>query len=112
MSLYHSVNLNEVKQAQNIYKTYTYVVFGPERVGKTNIITRFVKDEFTEAHNMTLEGQQSSLVIVDNRKFQILVHDTAGQENLCSMKAVWRGNKDAYIFVYAIDNKQSFYELL
>ncbi len=28
------------------------------------------------------------------------------------MKAVWRGNKDAYIFVYAIDNLQSFKELV
>jgi hypothetical protein len=28
------------------------------------------------------------------------------------MKAVWRGNKDGYIFVYAIDNRQTFYDLL
>jgi hypothetical protein len=31
---------------------------------------------------MTLEGQQSSIVSVDNRKFQILVHDTAGIPSL------------------------------
>jgi hypothetical protein len=28
------------------------------------------------------------------------------------MKAVWRGNKDGYIFVYAIDNKQTFLEII
>ncbi len=28
------------------------------------------------------------------------------------MKAVWRGNKDGYIFVYAIDNKESFFDLI
>ena len=28
------------------------------------------------------------------------------------MKAVWRGNKDGYIFVYAIDNRQTFEDLL
>jgi GTPase SAR1 family protein len=44
MSLHQSVNLNELKETQNIYKTYSYVVFGSEKVGKTNIITRFVKD--------------------------------------------------------------------
>lgn len=27
---------------------------------------------------MTLEGQQSTLVNIDNRKFQVLVNDTAG----------------------------------
>jgi GTPase SAR1 family protein len=29
---------------------------GAEGVGKTNLITRFIKDEFIEAHNLTLEG--------------------------------------------------------
>jgi len=29
---------------------------------------------------MTLEGQQSSIVNIDNRKFQVLVHDTAGKK--------------------------------
>jgi hypothetical protein len=28
------------------------------------------------------------------------------------MKAVWRGNKDGYIFVYAINNKESFLDLM
>ncbi len=28
------------------------------------------------------------------------------------MKAMWRGNKDGYIFVYAIDNHESFEQLL
>lgn len=28
------------------------------------------------------------------------------------MKAVWRENKDGYIFVYAIDNKQTFLDVI
>ena len=28
------------------------------------------------------------------------------------MKAVWRGNKEGYIFVFAIDNRQTFLDLL
>ncbi len=69
------------KYFQNIFIRHTRTPRfkkGAEKVGKTNIITRFVKDEFTEVHNMTLEGQQSTVVNVDNRRFQILVHDTAG----------------------------------
>jgi len=35
-----------------------------------------------------------------------------GQENLISMKAVWRAGKDGFVFVYAINNKQSFKDMI
>jgi GTPase SAR1 family protein len=47
-------------------------------VGKTNIITRFTKDEFTDLHNFTLEGQQSACLDIDGRVFEINLYDTAG----------------------------------
>lgn len=47
-------------------------------MGKTNIITRFTKDEFTELHNLTLEGQQTATLDLDGRIFEVNLYDTAG----------------------------------
>lgn len=51
---------------------------GAEKVGKTNIITRFTKDEFTEAHNLTLEGKQTATMEKDGKVFEVNLYDTAG----------------------------------
>ena len=50
-------------------------------MGKTNLITRFTKDEFTEAHNLTLEGKQTAELDKDGKIFEINLYDTAGTMN-------------------------------
>jgi GTPase SAR1 family protein len=48
---------------------------GPEEVGKTNLITRFIKDEFIEARNLKLEGRPTVLLLINHCKFKISFRD-------------------------------------
>ncbi len=38
----------------------------------------------------------------------VSLHSNAGQQNMMSLKAVWRNNKDGFIFTFAIDKLQTF----
>lgn len=52
------------------YRTYSYAIFviiayidkGHQKVGKSNIINRIIKDEFQDAYKHTLENLQTMLV--------------------------------------------------
>ena len=35
-----------------------------------------------------------------------------GQENMASMKAVWRNGKDGFLFTFALNNEDSLQEVL
>lgn len=75
-------------------------------MGKTNIINRLVKDEFQEAHRRTLENQQLLQLEIDSKMFEIVLHDTAGQDGMRdgqSMKRGWRRGKDGFLFVFGVD---------
>jgi hypothetical protein len=52
------------------------VTQGQEEVGKTNLITRFIRDEFIEARNLKLEGEQTAIFIVNNCRFKLVFRDS------------------------------------
>jgi hypothetical protein len=63
---YYSLSVMSTKP----YRTYSYAVFviiayidkGHQKVGKSNIINRIIKDEFQDAYKHTLENLQTMLV--------------------------------------------------
>lgn len=59
----------------------------------------------------TVEDAYSKAVTVDNRTCRLRILDTAGQDNFESMRSHWLKEKDAYVFVYAMDTEQSFKEM-
>ena len=101
------------------YQSYSYTIFvslsliqGHEKVGKTNIISRFIKDEFQENYKQTLQGQQTTNANIDGKVFEIHLFDTGGQANLQAMQEVWRSNKNGFIFTFAIDCENSFWRVV
>ncbi len=57
------------------------VLIGESSVGKTNILTRFVKNEFDENSKSTLGVEFATKIIdIDGKKLRLQVWDTAGQE--------------------------------
>ena len=49
--------------------------------------------------------------IVDGQNFDIDLFDTAGEEDYKGLRNIWMKDKDAVIFVYAIDDVFSFNEI-
>ncbi len=88
------------------------VIVGDSNVGKTNILNRFVSNDFSADSRATVGVELSSKSYKINGKIiKLHLWDTAGQERFKSItSSYYKGAKGAMI-VYDITNKESFLHL-
>ena len=101
----------EETESGNQKETYKFkvVVVGDSGVGKTNLIKRFVSNEFKSDSKATVGVEfLSKNFIINGEIFKIEIWDTAGQERYKSITtAYYKGAKGAMI-VYDVTNQTSF----
>jgi len=88
---------------------FKLVIVGDSGVGKSNIFTRFIQDEFNMDSKATIGVEFSAKNIsVKNKVIKAQVWDTAGQERFRALaKSYYRGAVGA-LLVYDITNYDSF----
>ena len=88
---------------------FKIILVGDTSVGKTNIINKYIKNEFHEDFCATIGVEFShKQFIVDNHKIKAQIWDTAGQERYKAItRAYYKGAKGAFI-VYDITRKETF----
>ena len=88
---------------------FKLILIGDSGVGKTNILGRYIKDEFSNSSKPTVGVEfYSKPITFNNNKIKLQIWDTAGQERYRSVtRAYYKGSKGAFV-VYDITNKNSF----
>lgn len=89
--------------------TYKVILIGDSAVGKTAIINRFSKNDFSETHITTIGvdfGCKS--VDINGTTVKLQLWDTAGQERFQSISKNFYRGAHAIVVVYAIDDEESF----
>ena len=95
-----------MKKDDYIFKV---VFVGDATVGKTQIKSRYVQDIFDNNYNPTIGLEfEVKEVEIDNKKIKLQLWDTAGQEKFRSITRTYYKSAHLIVFVYAIDNKNSF----
>jgi len=91
-------------------KTFNIITLGDCDVGKTSIINRYVKNKFDDNTSSTLGMNFSYKEIKFNNKDKIILKlvDTAGQEKYKSLTKSYYKNVDAVLFVFSLDDKDTF----
>ena len=94
---------------ENYEMMFKVVLVGDSSVGKTNIMSKYLKNEFHEDSKATVGVEfGSKLFIHENHKIKAQIWDTAGQERYKAItSAYYKGAKGAFV-VYDITRKQSF----
>ena len=94
---------------ENYDLIFKLVLIGDSGVGKTNILTRYTKNEFSLATQTTVGVEFGSKIIKKNDKLiKLQIWDTAGQERYKSItSAYYKGSKGAFV-VYDISRKPTF----
>lgn len=59
-----------------------FVMLGTGAVGKSSITIQFIKGEYRDSYNPTIEDAYTKQCSVDSRPVKINLLDTAGQEGL------------------------------
>ena len=88
------------------------IIIGDSGVGKTNIMSKFLKNKFMEESKATVGVEfGSKLFDLNGHKIKAQIWDTAGQEKYKSITgAYFKGSKGALI-VYDITQKNTFESL-
>ena len=101
-----SNNTNNVNGYDMIFKI---VLIGDTSVGKTNILSKYLSDEFDPESKATVGVEFGTKNFkIENNIVKVQIWDTAGQERYRSItNAYYKGAKGA-LLVYDITNKKSF----
>ena len=88
---------------------FKIILTGDSGVGKTNILSRYVNDTFSDSTKSTVGVELGCKIEeINNSKVKIQIWDTAGQERYKSItKTYYKGAKGALI-IYDISRKESF----
>ena len=94
---------------ENYEMMFKVVLVGDSFVGKTNIMSKYLKNEFHEDSKSTVGVEfGSKQFIIENHKIKAQIWDTAGQERYKSItSAYYKGAKGVFV-IYDISNKNSF----
>ena len=85
------------------------IIVGNGQVGKTSLITRFVKDKFDMDYKKTLGVDYlQKLMYVDGEEVTFHVWDTAGQEEFNALTRRYYRGSSACVLAFATDNRDSF----
>ena len=90
--------------------SFKIITIGNCGVGKTSILQRFIEGTFNEDLMPTF-GMNYKIKIntlKNGKKIQLKLFDTAGQEKYRSLSKSFFKNVDGVLFVYALNDKNSF----
>ena len=65
-------------------ETYKIILVGDPSVGKTNLLTQYVDEKFTENNTNTvgIEFKNKTIELKNGRKIRLQIWDTCGQEKI------------------------------
>ena len=82
---------------------------GDSNVGKTSLLDRFVKDQFTDQYRATIGSDfLTKDMLVDGRTVTLQLWDTAGQERFRGLGSAFYRGADGCIIVYDVTVRSSF----
>ncbi len=100
------------------YKSKVSLI-GNERVGKTSLILRYIKDTFTEEYMTTLGAdfvekvftRKDIPILKGTDSFNLVLWDMAGQSHFQMIASVYCEGSAGIIIVFDVNNKESFEDL-
>lgn len=90
---------------------FRITLLGKGGVGKSCITQRYLRNIFVKYYDPTIEDCHKKSTMIDNEPANLEILDTGGQEDYITLRPVWMKDKDAFIFIYSVDRKDSLDEL-
>lgn len=88
------------------------VIIGDTAVGKTNILLRYVNEEYKMSHITTIGVDFKIKTIgIDGVKIRMQIWDTAGQERFKTITETYYKGAAGVVLVYAVNDRKTFNSL-
>ena len=94
--------------------SFSIITLGNSGVGKTSILRRFSDNVFDENMLITLGMcfSYKNFILKNGQEIQLKLLDTAGQEKYKSLTKSYFKNADGVLFVFSLNEKESFDDML
>lgn len=100
----------ETKMSESYDFLYKIILIGDSGVGKSNILSRFARDEFYLDSKSTIGVEFASRILqLDDTKIKIQLWDTAGQEKYRAITRSYYRGAVGILLVFDITNQTSFH---
>jgi Ras-related C3 botulinum toxin substrate 1 len=92
-------------------RTCKVVVVGDGTVGKTSLLNVYVGKEFPTGHTPTVFENYSGSVTVNGEVFNLVVWDTAGQEEFESIRTASYNDTDIFLVCFGVNSSTSLHNV-
>ncbi|KAK6945341.1 Small GTPase [Dillenia turbinata] len=94
---------------QKIDYVFKIVLIGDSAVGKSQLLARFARNEFSLESKATIGVEfQTKTLVIDNRTVKAQIWDTAGQERYRAVTSAYYRGAVGAMLVYDLSKRQSF----
>ena len=101
--------MTAVDDTNNYDLLYKIIIIGDTCVGKSNILSRYIKDEFREDSKSTVGVELGTkFVKIKETGAKVQIWDTAGQERYRSITSSYYKGSHGCFIVYDITNEKTF----
>lgn len=105
-------NSDQILIMDEDYEMFKIVVIGSQGTGKTNISTRYIRNQYNDAQKSTVGVEfLSKIVQVRNQNIKVTIWDTAGQERYKSLSKVYYKGASGVVIVYDVTDPQSYLDV-
>jgi small GTP-binding protein len=87
---------------------YKIALLGAGGVGKSDLTLRFTQNKYIEDYDPTIEDQYTKTFELDGRAVKLEILDTAGQPEFSHLTDYYLQQREAFILVYSIADKDSY----
>ena len=88
---------------------FKLILIGDSCVGKSNILLKYLKNQFNENSKTTVGVEFGTKnIIINNKRIKIQIWDTAGQERYRSITSAYYKGAKGVLIVYDITRKNTF----
>ncbi len=88
------------------------VLIGDTSVGKSNLLSRYVRNNFDEESKGTIGVDfAAKQIIINGKKIKVQIWDTAGQEKFRAIIKSYYNNAHGFVVVYDVTKESSFLHL-
>lgn len=98
----------------NVEDSVKVIVVGDGNVGKTSMLRRFVRGEFTDQYKKTIGAEfmeKEVFVKAKNQSLTLMLWDTAGQEVFNALTASYYRGSAAAILAFSTTDRDSFFNV-
>lgn len=94
---------------QNIDYVFKIVLIGDSAVGKSQLLARFTRNEFSLESKATIGVEfQTRTLVIDHKSVKAQIWDTAGQERYRAVTSAYYRGAMGGMLVYDVTKRQSF----